>query len=226
MPYNEDDYLPLSGIQHYAFCSRQWALIHLGQQWNENLRTFEGRLLHERAHDSASSEKRGNILIIRGLQVFSRTLGINGECDVVEFHLDKTGVSLQGRQGLYRAIPIEYKRGKPKEHDADRLQLCAQAMCLEEMLVCKISQGYLFYGETRRRTEVLFDTELRQKVTTMFCQMHEYAARGYTPKVKPRKGCSSCSLNNICLPKLNKNKSARGYINSRLREDADTCENY
>ena len=224
--YNEADYLQLSGIQHFAYCPRQWALIHLEQQWNENLRTFKGRVLHERVHDGASSEKRGDVLTIRGMQVFSRTLGISGECDVVEFHLGKTGVPLHGRNGLYQAIPIEYKRGKPKEHDADRLQLCAQAICLEEMLACEISQGYLFYGETRRRTEVVFDVELRQNAAKMFNQMHEYMSRGYTPKVKPNKGCNACSLKDICVPKLNKGSSARAYINARLKEEADTCESF
>jgi CRISPR-associated exonuclease Cas4 len=226
MAYHETDYLQLSGIQHFAYCPRQWALIHLEQQWNENLRTFEGRVLHERVHDSASSEKRGYVLTVRGMQVFSRTLGISGECDVVEFHQSKAGVPLHGRKGLYLTIPIEYKRGKPKEHDADRLQLCAQAICLEEMLVCEISQGYLFYGEIRRRTEVLFDAELRQKATKMFAQMHEYATRGYTPKVKPNKGCNACSLKDICVPELNKSSSARAYINARLKEEADKCESF
>ena len=224
--YTEENYLLLSGIQHFAYCPRQWALIHIEQQWNENLRTFEGRLMHERVHDGSSSEKRGDVLTVRGMRVFSRILGFSGECDVVEFHLSDTGITLHGRHGLYQAIPIEYKRGKPKEHDADRLQLCTQAMCIEEMLVCDISRGYLFYGEPRRRTEVFFDIELRDKVKKASSQMHEYAARGYTPKVKPRKGCNACSLKDICVPKLNKNKSARGYISARLGEEADSCENY
>lgn len=223
--YNEEDYLQLSGIQHFAYCPRQWALAYLEMQWNESLRTFEGRLLHERAHD-AGGEKRGKILIIRGMKVFSPVLGISGECDVVEFHSDKTGVPLQGREGLYRAMPIEYKRGKPKEHDADRLQLCAQAMCLEEMLASSISHGYLFYGETRRRTEVTFDMELRTKVEQSFAKMHEYAARGHTPKVKPRKGCTACSLKDVCLPKLSKKSSVQNYISERLKEKTDLCENF
>ena len=176
-------------------------------------------MLHERAHDGPSSEKRGDIITIRGMQVFSRTMGISGECDVVEFHFDNAGVPLHGRQGRYRPVPIEYKRGKPKEHDADRLQLCAQAMCIEEMLVCEIPKGYLFYGETRRREDVSFDLELRQEVERAFSQMHEYTTRGHTPKVKPHKGCGACSLKDLCVPKLNKNKSVRGYINTRINED-------
>lgn len=224
--YSEEEYIHLSDVQHFAYCPRQWALIHLEQQWNENLRTFEGRMLHERVHDASNSEKRGDVLTMRGMKVFSRTMGVSGECDAVEFHLDKNGVPLHGRQGLYTAIPIEYKRGKPKEHDADRLQLCAQALCIEEMLACEVQYGYLFYGEIRRRTKVEFNAELRQKVTNAFKQMHEYTARGHTPKVKPRKGCNACSLKDICVPKLNKNRSARAYINGRLQEEADTCESF
>lgn len=223
--FSEEEFLQLSGIQHFAYCPRQWALAYLEMQWNESLSTFEGRLLHERAHDVAFNQKRGDTLTVRGMPIFSRTFGISGECDVVEFHLDKAGVPLHGREGLYRAIPIEYKRGKPKEHDADRLQLCAQAMCLEEMLGCEIPLGYLFYGETRRRTEVAFGDELRQKVAAMLAQMHQYAKRGHTPRVKPRKGCKTCSLSEICLPILNRNRSARGYIEARLKEETSACEN-
>ena len=219
--YSEEEYLQLSGIQHYAYCLRQWALAYLELQWSENLRTFEGRLLHEHAHGSSGSEKRGDVIIVRGMRIFSRELGVSGECDVVEFHLDDGGVPLHGRQGLYRVLPIEYKRGKPKEHDADILQLCTQAMCIEEMLLCEISYGYIFYGETKRRFEVTFDAELRQNVTKAFGQMHEYAIRGYTPKAKYGKRCNACSLKDICVPKILSGSSAHGYIKARLKEEAD-----
>ena len=142
--YEEEEYLGLSGIQHFVFCRRQWALIHLEQQWADNLRTVEGELLHERAHDEGLSESRGDLLICRGLRVASPRLGISGACDVVEFHADPAGVSLAGRPGLWRPVPVEYKRGRQKEHDADELQLCAQAMCLEEMLACEIPRGFLY----------------------------------------------------------------------------------
>ena len=151
MNYNQEEYLQLSGLQHFAFCRRQWALIHIEQQWQDNLRTVEGDLMHRRAHDEAIREKRGTILILRGLSVSSPTLGISGKCDVVEFHQDPAGISLHQEEGLWLPYPVEYKRGSPKEHQADELQLCAQAICLEEMLCCKIPEGALFYGETRRR---------------------------------------------------------------------------
>ncbi|TCL55902.1 CRISPR-associated Cas4 family exonuclease [Kineothrix alysoides] len=216
--YREEDFLMLSGIQHYAFCPRQWALIHIEQQWKENYFTIDGNILHENAHNGEMTEKRKNILITRGMPVFSRTLGISGNCDVVEFHAVEGGITLQNYEGRYNVVPIEYKRGKPKEHDADVLQLCAQAICLEEMLVCEIEKGYLYYGETRRRLEVLFDKEIRKRVTDSFMKMHEYYERRHTPKAKPTKACQSCSLSEICLPKLSKISSVKTYMENNLKE--------
>lgn len=219
----EEDWLQLSGLQHFRFCRRQWALIHLEQLWAENLRTVEGDLLHEKAHDAGAAEKRGDLLILRDLRVFSATLGVSGACDVVEFRAVSDaaagGVPLTGRDGLWRPYPVEYKRGHAKETDADRLQLCGQAMCLEEMLCCEIGAGALFYGETRRREEVTFTPELRDTVRAMLTEMHDYAKRGYTPKVKPGKFCNACSLKNLCLPALMRKPSVRRYIADRLQED-------
>ena len=139
--YSEEDWLALSGIQHFSFCKRQWALIHIEQLWSENYLTTAGHLEHERAHDYAASESRGDMLIMRDLRVYSRALGITGACDVVEFHKSNDGVPLHGRDELWLPYPIEYKHGKSKTIDADRLQLCAEAMCLEEMLACDISES-------------------------------------------------------------------------------------
>lgn len=210
----------LSGLQHFSFCRRQWALIHLEQLWSDNLRTVEGNLLHEKAHNAGAAEKRGDLLILRDLRIFSATLGISGACDVVEFRADRAGVTLAGRAGLWQPYPVEYKRGHSKETDADRLQLCGQGMCLEEMLCCEIPAGALFYGETRRREEVPFTPELRQTVRSMLEEMHGYAKRGYTPKVKPSKSCNACSLKELCLPALMRKTSVRSYLDSRLKEDA------
>ena len=143
---SSDDYLLMSGIQHFSFCRRQWALIHLEQQWSENQRTAEGRLQHTRCHDVTLTEKRGDLLIARGMRVVSHRLKLTGDCDVVEFHKDPNGVSLQGRRGLWQPMPVEYKHGRSKVNDADRLQLCAQAMALEEMLVCEVPEGEIFYA--------------------------------------------------------------------------------
>lgn len=207
----------LSGIQHFVFCSRQWALIHIEHQWAENLLTVEGDLMHSRTHDASKSEKRGNVLILRDLRIASTSLGLSGACDVVEFHPDPNGVSLNRRKGLWQPYPVEYKRGKPKSHRADELQLCAQAMCLEEMLCCPtITEGSLFYGETRRRELVTLDQELRNTVADMAIQMHQLFARGHTPKIRPHKGCHSCSLKDLCLPVLCKRQSAAKWISSLL----------
>ena len=159
--YTEDECLQLSGIQHFAFCRRQWALAYIEQQWQENVRTAEGRILHQNAHDASLKEKRGETIIVRAMPVSSAELGISGECDVVEFQEDEKGITLNQYSKRYRAVPIEYKRGSPKAEDADLLQLTAQAMCLEEMLCCEISVGYIYYGETRRRLKVEISEELR-----------------------------------------------------------------
>lgn len=217
---DEDDYLQLSGIQHFCFCRRQWALIHIEQQWAENVLTVEGNILHERAHDKAISEKRGDVITVRGMAVASPTLGVSGQCDVVEFHASPDGVPLAGRKGTWMPIPVEYKRGRPKEHDADRLQLCCQAMCLEDMLCCPpIECGYLYYGEIAHREEVLLGDVLRIQVRSMLTEMHALFKRQYTPLVKPTKGCSACAMKEICLPKLYKNHSAAAYVQAKLKED-------
>ena len=219
MEYSEDEFLMLSGIQHFAFCRRQWALIHIEQQWAENYRTIDGQIFHENAHNGAFSETRNGILIRRGLSVFSRTMGISGNCDIVEFHPSEEGISIPYDCKRYLPIPIEYKRGEPKQYQADDLQLCAQAMCLEEMFSTTISEGALFYGETRRRENIVFSKELRNEVKEIFQEMHQYYERGYTPKVKKSKACNSCSLKEICLPKLEKTISVSDYIAQALKED-------
>lgn len=215
---NPEDYLQMSGIQHFAFCRRQWALAYLEQQWSENLRTAEGRLLHERCHDESLREKRGNLLIVRGMRVISHRLRLSGACDVVEFHADPAGVPLQGREGLWLPMPVEYKHGLPKQSDADRLQLCAQAMALEEMLVCDVPRGALFYAEEHRRELVKLTPELRQKTTDMAKEMNDYFVRGYTPKVKPGKYCNACSLKGLCLPVLYRHVDAANYVRAHLAE--------
>ena len=220
MTMDEDDYLQLAGIQHFCFCRRQWALIHIEQQWEENVRTVEGNILHERAHDTSLSEKRGDVITVRGMAISSPTLGVSGQCDVVEFHACADGVHLSGRKGTWLPVPVEYKRGRPKEHDADRLQLCCQAMCLEEMLCCPpIAFGYLYYSEIAHREEVELDAALREKVRSMLSEMHALYMRGYTPLVKPSKSCGACSMKDVCLPKLSKNQSVAAYMAVRLKED-------
>jgi len=214
----EEDYLLISGIQHFVFCKRQWALIHIEQQWQDNLRTIEGAILHEKTHDNTIKESRGDLIISRGMGIFSTSLGLTGACDVVEFHRSSEGISIFGRDGTYKPVPVEYKKGKPKEDESDVLQLCAQAICLEEMLLCEIPEAFLFYGEARRRLKIVLDEALRDRVKAIAREMHELYDMRYTPKVKPSKSCKACSLVEICIPKLCKNPSAVYYINRYLSE--------
>lgn len=217
--YDEEEFLQLSGIQHFAFCRRQWALAYIELQWQENVRTVEGRLLHENAHDAGIKEKRGDLIIVRAMPVHSRELGISGECDVVEFHRSEEGIPLSGHEGKYAVVPVEYKRGRPKTNDVDALQVAAQALCLEEMLCCDIPYGAIYYGETRHREKIEFTGELRRKVQDMFAEMHKYYRQGYTPKVKWSKSCNACSLKDICLPVLNKNLSVKDYLDNKMKEE-------
>jgi len=213
----DEDFLLLSGLQHFLFCRRQWALIHIESQWVDNLLTVEGNLMHEHSHNEALTEKRGDLLITRGMAIFSRKLGVSGKCDVLEFHRNDIGVPIFGWEGFWLPFPVEYKRGEPKENNCDEAQLCGQAMCLEDMLCCEISEGALFYGERRRRTSVVFTKELRAEVEKALKEMHAHYKRGYTPKAKPGKQCNACSLKNICLPSLVKRISAEAYLKEASR---------
>jgi CRISPR-associated exonuclease Cas4 len=203
--YTPDELLPLSGIQHFVFCRRQWALIYVERQWQENVLTAEGRILHERTDDPFFTEVRKGVIIARSVPVASYRLGLSGVCDVVEFVESPEGARLPGREGAYLPAPVEYKRGRPKQEPSDEAQLCAQAICLEEMLSVAIPRGYLYYGKTRRRVAVELTGELRALVRRMAEEMHAYFQRGHTPRVKPFKGCRSCSLADICLPVLQEN---------------------
>jgi CRISPR-associated exonuclease Cas4 len=222
--YTQDDLLPLSGIQHFLFCRRQWALIHIEQQWKENTLTAEGRIMHQRVDDPFFTETRNGVVTARSVPVASYRLGLSGVCDVVEFlpspigrGVGGEGVRLPNRQGLYLPAPVEYKRGKPKREPVDEAQLCAQAICLEEMLSTSIPRGWLYYGQTRRREEVEFTPQLRTLVHEMSAEMHNYFSRGYTPRVKTHKGCRSCSLADICLPVLQEKViAASKYISHQI----------
>ena len=176
--YQDAEYLMLSGLQHFEFCRRQWALIHIEQQWAENYRTTAGELMHKKAHEEMSVEKRGNLIIMRGLRISSQQLGLSGQCDVVEFHQDAEGINLQEYEGKWLPVPVEYKRGTKKEGLEDEVQLCAQAICLEEMCMTEIPKGFLYYGENRRTTEVEFDDKLRNHVKDIADQMQNLYKRG------------------------------------------------
>ncbi|WP_019912985.1 CRISPR-associated protein Cas4 [Paenibacillus sp. HW567] len=219
MAYSEEDgELMLSGIQHFQFCKRQWALIHIEQQWEENVRTIEGQHLHRNADQPFTREKRGDKIIVRAMPVKSRELNISGICDVVEFIQDSSGVEISGADGKYVAYPVEYKRGKPKTSNEDIVQLAAQAMCLEEMLLCEVPTGYIFYNEIKHRIEVPLTAELKANVKTMVEEMQSYYSRRHTPKVKTGPFCKSCSLQHVCLPKLMNKQTVKSYVEGKIRE--------
>lgn len=216
--YNEDDYLMISGIQHFVFCRRQWALIHVEQQWEENYFTMDGQILHERVDSENIKESRRNIIKLYSMRVKSKRLAITGKCDVVELNQNSKGVYIPKYNDCWDVFPVEYKRGRPKINESDSLQLLAQAICLEEMLVTSISKGYMFYFETRRRQEIVFTLELREVLDNIVKEMHSYMDKGITPKVKAGKKCNTCSLKDICLPELNKQKDVKLYIQGRIED--------
>lgn len=218
--FAEEDCLSISGIQHFEFCKRQWALIHIENQWEENYLTVDGELMHENAHNEKFTELRKNILITRSLRIISRKLGVVGQCDVVEFHKDDVhGINLFNHMGKFIPVPIEYKHGKNKIGLEDKLQIACEAMCLEEMLCCTINKGYLYYGKTRHREIVEIDSELREKVKSDLSLMHQYYREGYTPPPKKTKSCNSCSLMELCIPLLTKKNQGKAYILRTIKED-------
>lgn len=216
---NREAEATLSALQHFAYCRRQWGLIFVERQWAENARTAEGQVFHQTAHHGPESETRGDLLILRGLRVASPALRLGGICDVVEFHRSPSGVPLMGREGLWLPYPVEYKKGSDQTRESDEVQLCGQALCLEDMLCCQIPEGSLFYGETRRRTRVAFDEPLRQRTLSLLQEMLGHMARGHTPAAKPHKGCNACSLRDICLPKLSRTSSVADYVHARAAEE-------
>jgi len=214
----EDDYLLISGIQHFIFCRRQWALIHIEQLWGENFFTIDGQIKHNRVDSGDNFETKGDVKIMRSMPIVSHKLRVQGKCDVVELKPDADGFYFSKYKKKYKVYPIEYKRGKPKTDDSDIMQLLAQAICLEEMLGLNIDEGALFYFETRRRERVIFTEDLRNRLVGIVNEMNNYYDRRYTPKVKKNKKCRSCSLKNLCLPELDGVVSVSHYMKKRIKE--------
>ena len=219
--YNEDDMLMLSGIQHFRFCPRQWALIHIDQQWDENRLTVEGELLHKHVDDSFYRQKCGDFISLRSVNVASYELGLYGITDVVELHPTDNSVNSITHPrypGHWIPYPVEYKHGRPKQNEEDEVQLVAQAMCLEEQYNIKIAYGAIFYAETRHRMEVYINEYLRNIVTTCAREMHEIFASGRLPNIQRGKYCDKCSLNNLCMPETADCSKVSHYLNKNLYE--------
>lgn len=217
--------LPISALQHLSFCERQWALIHIERAWEENQLTAEGRLMHDRPHESGT-EERGDVRIARGLRLRSLRLGLLGQADVVEFHRvagEEVGVLLDGVAGRRQPLIIEYKRGHPKIGHEDKIQLCAQALCLEEMLGTPMSLASFFYGEPRRRLEIVLDDALRKETEDITLRLHELTHLGKTPLAIYAAKCKRCSLFDICMPKAtNGQMSAQKYLQKNVAESKGT----
>lgn len=218
--YAEDELLPISALQHLAFCERQAALIHVEGEWQENPLTVEGHGLHEKAHESEIEQRQG-IFIVRGLRVRSLLHGLVGAIDVVEFSKiegDETGCLLPGFSGRYQPYIIEYKRGRPKLDSCDEVQLCAQALCLEEMLGVAISESAFFYGQPRRRHAVSLSECLRNETKRMAERFHEMIRRQETPPPQSSPKCENCSLFEYCGPETPRE---RGVVSKYIAKMID-----
>ncbi|HUG26116.1 CRISPR-associated protein Cas4 [Piscinibacter sp.] len=211
--YTEDDLLPLSALQHLLFCERQCGLIHVEQLWADNRLTVEGSHLHRKA-DEGPRETRGAVRTTRSVPLRSMRLGLIGKADVVELHRSEQSGSI-----TWRPFPVEYKRGRPKRDLSDKVQLCAQALCLEEMQGITIPAGALFYGSTRRRHDVAFDEVLRTATETAARRLHELVRSRVTPRAVRAPKCDSCSLIDLCLPDATcRSRSARRYVEQALHD--------
>lgn len=211
--YDIDNYLMLSGIQHFLFCKRQWALIHIENLWEENIYTSEGEILHQKADKPFIKEKRKNKLISRAMPISSKTLGLSGILDVIEFEKSEDGINIKGKKGKWRATIIEYKRGKKKKYSYDDCQLMAEAICLKEELGINLEYGYIYYGKTDTREKIIFEDRLRKLTIDTAKLMHQYYDKKIIPKAEFYRKCKLCSLYEVCNPRLTKKpKSIHNYL--------------
>ncbi len=227
--FTQDQLLPISALQHLQFCPRQWGLIHLEQIWSDNALTAQGNMMHSKVHNN-QSESRDDLRIARGLRICSFRLGLIGQADVVEFHKvssgelsDNNAIRLSGVEGYWQPFPVEYKRGKLKKGNCDNVQLCAQVLCLEEMLKVYIPQAAFFYGRPRKRYQVIIDEPLRQLTKNLVSKMRRLTEAGITPTVKYSKKCDKCSLLNQCMPRITGiEKKVTAYIKKNIQNETIT----
>lgn len=222
--FTDEELLMLSGIQHIAFCPRQYALIYIEDQWQENILTIQGSHLHERVDDPFESDKRNDIISLRGVYVVSYTLGLYGKADLIELtraNYSTGALILSNLEGCWNVKPVEFKRGKPKPDICDEVQLCAQAICLEEMYNLNINEGDIFYGEPHRRKTIRLDENLRKLTINYANQMHQLFNSKVTPKPKYLPKCRNCSLIDICLPqKMSMGQKVSDYFEKNLNFDS------
>ena len=218
--YNEDEMLMLSGIQHYMFCPRQWALIHIEKQWDDNRFTAEGKILHENVDNPFYRQKNGRIVTLRSVHIASASLGLYGMTDALELtpadNAESDTIEHPDYPGRWRILPVEYKRGTVKRNEVDEVQLAAQCICLEEMYGVNIRQGALFYWKDRHQDLVSIDAHLRTLTAELASQMHGIFASGKTPAIEKRPHCKNCSLKDLCMVELSGCGSAEKYLTSSL----------
>lgn len=222
MAYSEDDMLMLSGIQHFMFCPRQWALIHIEQQWSDNRLTTEGTILHTNVDNPFYRQKGRAGITLRSVSIASKQLGLYGISDAIELQPSETSdnaILHPQYPGWWNPFPIEYKRGHSKMDERDEVQLAAQVMCLEEMYTIHIDCGALFYGETRHREWVEISPKLRQLTIDCSQEMHRLYQKGETPKAERKSHCKSCSLVDLCIPKLGNCRTVEKYLKENLYEE-------
>lgn len=222
MTYHEDDLLPVSALSQYYYCPRRAGLLLVEQRWSDNVHTVEGSIIHERVHQ-AGKESRAEIIRLRSLPLHSLFLGLSGTADSVELYASPVGSPVKGINGRWEIVPVEFKHGKVREEQEYEVQLCAQAICLEEMLSCTVQRGYIFYANDHRRKEVLFTTELRQLVVEGAKKLHEMIKVGNIPHVSKSRKCQECSMQDECLPKIK--LSATRYVEA-LWADAEKGDAY
>ncbi len=221
--FAEEELLPLSALQHFVYCRRRAALVHTDRLWGENRYTAEGSVLHRRA-DLTGTEVRGDLRIARGLRLRSLRMGLSGLADVVEFHRSLQGVRLPSVPGRWRPVPVEYKRGRLRREEGYLVQLCAQAICLEEMLGAEIENGSIYFGKTKRRLKVEFDRQLRQRTRSAAWQLHELIRSLQIPKAVYSRKCDRCSLYDQCLPKAGSDCAVERYLKRSLPVLPDELE--
>lgn len=221
MPYSEDEMLLLSGIQHYLFCPRQWALIHVEQQWDENKHTIEGELLHKNVDNPFYRQKNGNTITLRSVPIVSKELGLYGLTDAVELiqsTSDVDSVTLKEHHGNWQLLPIEYKKGSTKQDERDIVQVVAQSICLEEMYNTHINKAALFYWEEKHRQYIDVNDDLRTLTIKCAKEMHTIFKTGKTPPPILKKNCKSCSLYDICMPEIDHCSNVINYLKTNLYE--------
>jgi CRISPR-associated exonuclease Cas4 len=231
--YAENDLLPLSVLADLLFCERRTALHLIEGIWRDNLYTAEGTVLHSKVHDDLPLESRVDVRISRGLPLRSLRLGLSGKADVVEFRKANapkapvsdymiglpSAIALKGARGLWLPFPVDYKRGRLRHEEGFEVQLCAQALCLEEMMGVQVPAGAIYYGKPHRRLEVTFDSGLRNKTQSAAARLHELVGRGKTPLARYEKKCDSCSLVDVCLPRLmTEKRSVTRYLSRAVEK--------